>query len=311
MPCRRMNGKRDSRVLISPGGWSGADEQQTLTRAGLNPQGNRWVYELSPRSTEVSAKAGDFTFALSPFARPGFLSEPIQRVAGNVALPLGQNQNAWTRMDRVTQVTVVAIDRDAPRIVVDLPQDWLPSIQALEQAGVVDFARDVMLDPVHRDFFLSRLEATLNAIGNPPLAINNAVPGVTAATGQVRRPSRGTSSPAAEVLWDGASLYASPVARNTGPVRQLLAQNGLDLNPSQWRAWETSLGYRLRLIWGPPGTGKVVRCEPSRSEQCWKHSSQAVAFVFSFQVQPTKLSTMSCWTSQARRWARGRLRSLA
>ncbi|MCA9280974.1 MAG: AAA family ATPase [Phycisphaeraceae bacterium] len=234
----------------------GADEQQTLTRAGLNPQGNRWVYELSPRSTEVSAKAGDFTFALSPFARPGFLSEPIQRVAGNVALPLGQNQNAWTRMDRVTQVTVVAIDRDAPRIVVDLPQDWLPSIQALEQAGVVDFARDVMLDPVHRDFFLSRLEATLNAIGNPPLAINNAVPGVTAATGQVRRPSRGTSSPAAEVLWDGASLYASPVARNTGPVRQLLAQNGLDLNPSQWRAWETSLGYRLRLIWGPPGTGK-------------------------------------------------------
>ena len=30
----------------------------------------------------------------------------------------------------------------------------------------------------------------------------------------------------------------------------------LNLNPTQWDAWEAALSHRARLIWGPPGTGK-------------------------------------------------------
>lgn len=235
---------------------AGVDEQQALTLAGLNQQPNRWVYSLSPRSTEVKAEAGQFLFALCPAARPGFLGEALQRVAGATALPLGQNQNAWTRMEKVNQVTIAAIDRDAARIVLDLSPDWMPTIQTLEQAGLVDLSADVMLDPTHHDFLLPRLMATLNAIGNPPVAAANATPAVATATGQARRPTAGTPSVVSEVLWDAATLSASRVARNLVQVRQLLTQHGLDLNASQWRAWDAALSHRLRLIWGPPGTGK-------------------------------------------------------
>jgi hypothetical protein len=46
------------------------------------------------------------------------------------------------------------------------------------------------------------------------------------------------------------------VARNLPPVRTQLVNYGLDLNPTQWQAWEDALTHRARLVWGPPGTGK-------------------------------------------------------
>src|SRR5690606_37512299 len=136
-----------------------------------------------------------------------------------------QGQNEWTKMERVTQITIAYIDRDAGRIVLDLDSSWLPTILALEQAGTIDLTRDVILDPVHREFFVKRLEDTLNAIGNPPIAISRAVPAVAAATGQTRRPSRGTPSVVADVLWDAGTLYSATVSRNLALVRPLLAHN--------------------------------------------------------------------------------------
>src|SRR5690606_17763442 len=96
-------------------------------------------------------------------------------------------QNEWTSMQWVTQVTVRALDRDNRRIVLDFDPQWWPVVQALEAAGAIDLSQDVTMDPVHRDFLIRRLEATLNAIGNPPSAIANALPAVTSATGATRR----------------------------------------------------------------------------------------------------------------------------
>jgi len=254
MPPHEREARFESAHLLER--LTGPDELEALGRAGLTQAPWRWVYSLSPRSTEVRAKEGDFTFALCPLDRPGFLSETLQHVAAGASLPLSPNQNAWTRMERVTQVTVAAVDRDAHRIVIDLPHYWLAIVDALEQVGVVDLSRDVMLDRIHREFFLKRLATTLNAIGNPPLAVARAVSAVADATGQVRRPTAGTPSPVAEVLWDAPALFAEPVTRVLGPVRQSLAQNDMELNHSQWQAWESALSHRLRLIWGPPGTGK-------------------------------------------------------
>jgi DNA replication ATP-dependent helicase Dna2 len=159
-------------------------------------------------------------------------------------------------MQYVTQVTVAHIDRDTRRIVLDFNNNWLSTIQALEQAGVIDLTRDAILDPVYREFFVDRLKETLNAIGNPSVAIAHATVAVTAATGQARRPTRGAASTVSEVLWDAGALYAAPVVRTLAPVHQLLATNGSNLNSSQWSAWDAALSHRLRLIWGPPGTGK-------------------------------------------------------
>jgi len=234
----------------------GAQEAAELNRLQLAADVGRRVYALAPGSTEVRAREGDFTFALAPAGTPGFLEDKLRRVAGNRNLPLPRGTNEWLPMQWVTQVTVRAIDRDAGTLVLDLDARWQPVVDALERHGIVDLSTDVMLDPVHRDFFLRKLEATLNAVGNPPIAIANAVPEVAQAIGRTRRPTAGAPSPVAELLWDASSMHTAAVSRTLGPVRPLLANNGMDLNPSQWTAWQESLTHRLRLIWGPPGTGK-------------------------------------------------------
>ena len=233
-----------------------AQAAPVLAQFGLQAAQHRHVYELAVRSTEVRAKEGDFSFALAPVTRAGFLGEKLRRVAGQLQLPLQGGQSEWTTMRWVTQVTVRAIDRDHCRIVLDFDPSWWRVIQVLEANHVVDLAQDVMMDPVHVDFLVRRVEATLNAIGNPPVAIANALPAVQHATGRARRSTRGQPSPAGDLYWNAGALYQSAVHRVLPPVRQLLQQNGHDLNPSQWQAWEESLSHQLRLIWGPPGTGK-------------------------------------------------------
>jgi hypothetical protein len=185
--------------------------QPVLTQFNLAPLPYRHVYELHPRSSEVRGREGDFTFALSPLTRAGFLSERLRRVAGQMPLPLQPSQNERTAMQWVTQVTIRAIDRDQRMIVLDFDAAWWPVIQALENAQVLDLHQDVMLDPVHRDFLVDRLEKTLNAIGNPPTAIANAIPNVVQATGSTRRPTRGTPSPAGDLYWNAAQLYQTHV----------------------------------------------------------------------------------------------------
>lgn len=235
-----------------------ADAAPVLAQYGMPAAQHRQVYELSPQSTEVRAKEGDFAFALSPITRAGLLYETLRHIAGQMNLPLQANQSEWTSMQWVTQVTVRGIDRDRCRLIVDFHRNWWPVLQALEAAHVLDLSADVMMDPVHRDFLIPRVEATLNAIGNPPAAIAGALPAVVRATGRARRPTRGLASPAGDLYWDAGQLYQTRVHRHLAPVRQLLQQNGYDLNASQWQAWEESLSHRLRLIWGPPGTGKSL-----------------------------------------------------
>lgn len=234
---------------------TGPAAQQILTRFGLQLAAHRLVYTIRPGSREVKAREGDFSFALAPASEPGFLGRRIRTVAGAVQLPLPGNNDEWKPMEYVTGVSVRAIDRDAGHIVLDLNTTWAPVFFALEQSGVVNFSTDVMLDPVHKDFFTPRLDRTLNAIGNPAIAI--AHPGVGQAIGRARRATAGAVSPVADVYWNAPALFGSLVQRDLPPIRTLLATSpDFDLNLSQWQAWQESLTHRLRLIWGPPGTGK-------------------------------------------------------
>jgi DNA replication ATP-dependent helicase Dna2 len=233
-----------------------AHAQAMLDRLGLPAEPYRHAYELSPQSLEVRAREGDFTFAIVPKDRSGFLSEKLRRIAGSLQLPLQPSQNEWTVMEYVTQVTIKAIDREQGLILLDFDPRWWPILHALESAGAIDLSRDVMLDPVHRDYLVKRLETTLNAIGNPPAATAAANSTVLQATGSTRRPTAGSASPVGDVFWQAGRLYQEAVPRRLASVQRLLELNGYDLNPSQWNAWEAALTHRLRLIWGPPGTGK-------------------------------------------------------
>ena len=74
-------------------------------------------------------------------------------------------------MESVTGVRIVGIDRDAGLIAV-LPNNRYPTmLDDLEQHGLADFSRDVVLDPVWVDTFTKKLLETLHAIGDPPNAL--------------------------------------------------------------------------------------------------------------------------------------------
>lgn len=226
-----------------------------LARLNLAEAPGRWVYELSTESREVRAREGDIGFALAPKDVPGFLDKPLGHVTNwATTLPLPNQSAMYSRMERVSSVSVAAIDRDNGIIVVDINSYWFATISAAENSGLLSFNQEVMLDPYHQDFLLDRLEATLNAIGSPPIA--QALPAVAQALGGGRRPRAGTVSPAAEILWDGNRLNNSSSGRVLPAIQQKLILGGIDLNTSQWQAWTDSLSRRLQLVWGPPGTGK-------------------------------------------------------
>jgi hypothetical protein len=253
MPPHEREARFHSALL--PRRLQGPLQQQALTQLGLSARPGRRVYELGPGSREVKLKEGDFNCALAPEGSPGFLDIPFPVLAD--ATPLQQQATNWQElMERVTAVTIVALDRTVGLVVVDADSRRPTILDELERHGLVDLSRDVVLDPVHRDFFLKKLLASLQAIGNPPPAQSNSQ--VRQALGQSGgRGSRPTTvTPAADVLWDAPTMHQTAVTRALPPVQAVLKQYGLDLNPQQWVAWQAALSHRLQLVWGPPGTGK-------------------------------------------------------
>jgi len=232
-------------------------EQDTALRAFVLPTGGSiWVYRLAPGSREVKADVGDFAFAISPEAEAGFLDRPLNSVVRNTAAD-GQipPDKRYLRMSSIAGVTVRALDRDAGLIALERDSwagDLLP---LLERTGCADFSRAAMLDPVHRDFYLKPLGAVLKAIGNPTIADRDPAL-VRAMGGRVGTTGTDPATPVAEALWGARAMAAAGTGRNVAAARAALEAAGETLNGSQWGAFENALGYRFRLVWGPPGTGK-------------------------------------------------------
>jgi DNA replication ATP-dependent helicase Dna2 len=246
----RYRSARLSRGLV------GAAEAAALVQLGIGPLPGQRIYEMRPTSCELKAREGDFSFSLAPEDEPGILDRAFQQVTQGTALELPDGAGWRTYVEAVTSVTIVAIDRDRGLLVVTPNSRYPTMLDDLEQLGLLDFSQNVILDPTWIDVFTRKLLSTLHAIGNPPNARNN--PLVRRAVGlAARRLGNQTgSSPAGDLLWSGSTLAATVVPRDLTTVRQLLEQHGISLNPSQWLAWESSLGHRLQTVWGPPGTGK-------------------------------------------------------
>ena len=239
------------------------EERTALATMSLQSRTGRRVYELATDSRDVKAKVGDFGFALAPERDGGFLDQRVCAVAGNGALDAQLRARFGGRygqvlMEELLGVTIVGLDRNRGWIAVDPDRRFPTIVENLEAVGGFDLRRDVILDPVHHDFFTRKLLAALQAVGNPAVARDNPNPLVRAATGQGGRGARRSAhTPVADCLWDAGALSNAGVARSLGPVRSQLAAHGISLNASQWRAWEEALTHRARLIWGPPGTGKT------------------------------------------------------
>ncbi|WP_069789835.1 AAA domain-containing protein [Cyanobacterium sp. IPPAS B-1200] len=245
---------------------TGQQEQQVLQELRLQPRANRRVYEIQPDSRHIKVRDGDFNFALAPENNQGFLDTKVWNGLQNTPLAqILQNFDRQALMEDITGVTVVKLDRDNCWIVVDQNNRWSNriSLNDLEIHGIANLSSDVILDRTYSDFFTKKLYSksppvggVLHAIGNPQIARDNAL--VRQATGMTcGRNARTTRhTPAADLLWDAVNMHKQTVTRNLAPVRTTLEKNGLNLNQTQWLAWEQALSRRLQLIWGPPGTGK-------------------------------------------------------
>jgi DNA replication ATP-dependent helicase/nuclease Dna2 len=234
---------------------TGPAEAAALQALGLGPRPRRRVYRLAATSVQVRAKEGEFTWAMAPEGDPDFLDRALFQVVEGTRLD-PDDGSRYRPMDKFTGVVIAGLDRDQRLIAVDPGGQQPEMLDELEAEGLADFSAQVMLDPVHREFFTDKLLAALQAIGNPACAVTR--PLVALATAMTGRPRarRTADSPAADVLWRAGVLADSPVARRLDPARELLARQGLHLNASQWAAWQAALSRRLQLIWGPPGTGK-------------------------------------------------------
>lgn len=263
-PHERAARFRSARLLAR---LTGAAEQTALGHLGLTARQGRRVYELAADSRDVKAKVGDFAFALAPEALGGFLDRKVAAVLHGTALHQQmQNQlgNWFWRalMEDLLGVTIVALDRNRGLLAVDADPRTPAILDTLEAAGIVNLSQDVILDPVYRDFFTRKLLATLQAIGNPPVARNNPNPLVRRSTGQpTRGGARATAhTSCADYLWNLQATAQAAVARNLpavqADVQQRLLAQGRSLNPTQWQAWQDALSHRAWLVWGPPGTGK-------------------------------------------------------
>lgn len=239
----------------------GAERRQALpllaAAAGqplMNP-GGLLVYELASDSTEFNARPGDFGYALSPEGSPAFLDRhPFLLTRGTPIKTWGDTVEGA----QMTAVSIEAIDRQ--KRLIALRPGRRNKFRELTKHRIVDFSRDLVLDPVHQDYLSSKVRLALQGIGNPSLALPSVrtlealglPPNTPAGSGAIR--------PAAEVLWAPTQLYNNRTGRSVPPIRQhleahLLSQ-GRVLLADQWQAFEQSLERQLSLIWGPPGTGK-------------------------------------------------------
>jgi|CXWL01.1.fsa_nt_gi hypothetical protein len=238
-------------------------ERQTALEALNNSNGTNLadtntllIYQLSLSSCEVNIKRGEFMIALAPEAVHGFLDQNAFGLTSGTPFESTWHYNQTIEQAMLTAATVEAIDRTNALIGLRVNNAGLLTI--LERANTYDFSRNVILDPIHKDYLTAKIELTLRGIGNPPSA--NSIQVTQALPLGSGRPRRSPETPASEVLWNALNVQQQLVNRNLPFLRQNLERyfGGREgtLDTSQWAAWEESLSHRMALLWGPPGTGK-------------------------------------------------------
>jgi len=254
MPEHEREARFRSALLV--GRLHGRDRADALDALGLPVGSGEWVYELAEDSADFRGREGDFLFCLRSQAWASSKLRDFANQAGLDENALGlRTTDLYLPMDTVLQVAITRLDRDLRLVVIEPSAKFLPAINLLEAAGVIDLSGPLMLDPTYRDFLLDKLRDVLSGVGNPPEAAP--APEIQAAIPSTRRASRRTTSTIqSQLFWTPSVLYDDRCAFDVDRARATLEGLGTELNESQWDALRAALTRRLCLIWGPPGTGK-------------------------------------------------------
>lgn len=246
----------------------GEEEKQILENNGLTLNSRRRVYMLSSNSKSVKLKEGDYLFALSPNCNASFLNQSFYYIMRNNP-ELQETSNFGWKMESVTSVTIIKIDRENGFVIIDIQEVYGKDriqrnyVDEMEKKGIANFEQNVSLDPVYKDYFLNKLLGCLQSIGNP--AIANRDENVLKAMGLMKTKGarKSQSTPVAEFLWKANELQyeesqwlSKDSILKIEEIRTIIESQGIALNSTQWKAWEYAIGRKLQVIWGPPGTGK-------------------------------------------------------
>ncbi|WP_129678028.1 DEAD/DEAH box helicase [Candidatus Chloroploca sp. Khr17] len=230
------------------------DQLQKTVQHPLDLPANLLIYRLNRDSYEFNVRPPALGYALAPKSDPAFLSRSAYPLIDGTGIKINGRLAGSVAEAGLTRVSVVAIDRVRGLIALKL---WHANCALdLERLGIADFRTDVMLDPVGDDYLSKKLALTLQGIGRPASAGEDAQAARALGLTDASVPTASSESPASAFLWQAPVLAATPVTRATTAAQAHLEERGVALNPSQWAAWEAALTRRLALIWGPPGTGK-------------------------------------------------------
>lgn len=226
------------------------------TGAALEADPDLLIYTLSPGSTEIKVKPGDFDLALAPWSQPHFLDLRTYDIVNGSFEVQAWQQYVSLRESGLTKVTVAALDRDKSAGLIALRLAGSSRLSDLEQAGV-NFSRDVMLDKLMVDHFSIKLLQTLQGLRGPVALPGDAA--IARALYDVAPTGHGVDLPGHDFIFRPKATSLEEVEWKEDVKEWLQAQlneEDRDLNASQWNALERFMERRLAVLWGPPGTGK-------------------------------------------------------
>ncbi len=231
---------------------------------------NRAVYRVRVESKDAKLDDAGEYFAVASVSDPGLPLE-TPRSLGLPAAPkyikfgrAGKSVNTYMMpVYALLRARIHAFDRNLLEAEVEL----LPR-SSMYSDVVTDLIAGGHLPTVGGLFLMEGMPyddsattaAILKAIGSPRSAAGD--PNAARAMGMSTAPAGGTDpdSPAARVLWTGASMAATKV-RTPAQAKQLAARARAlaagKLDASQEVAIEELSQQQLSLVWGPPGTGKT------------------------------------------------------
>lgn len=256
----------------------GPERADALRALGIQDFPGRLVLRLHSGARDVKMKLGDFGWSLLPCSLGHLQYATVAQLTRLPEVPQAMQQlvqaaGDWTyrqRLFEASKVSIAGLDRARGLVVVD-PDSFRPLgqeafVTAALRTGFFSLARDAeapedqwgVLDPVTQDFSTSRIRAALRGIGNPPLAARPLMD-----HSAIVRPARGprganatAPTPVDPFVWAPLTMWRAQSPFDPQPGLGVASTGAGSLTDRQREALETSLGRRLALLWGPPGTGK-------------------------------------------------------
>lgn len=221
---------------------------------------NRFVFNVSPDSTEAKIEEGAGFLTIGIISWPGF---PLQTCN---SMGLSAPGKDFLPMHKIIAVDIEEFDRVKCQATIQIRPGWSALQDAFDEvmkAGILPIGTEPIYVLSGLPYDDAKVTTSiLSAMGNPVCAVTapQALSAMGAAAAKKLPAGTAANTRPAQVLWTGDQLAKASI-RNSAEVTALAsaaeAANPHPLNDSQVAAIKGCAASALSVIWGPPGTGKT------------------------------------------------------